>query len=418
MRAQRSIEEALVRQAWDVECSDIDSASGAGKVLFSYLLTVATQTPAKEATPADDMSDETAVLERLTQEARDKRVYANEAWGFIDAATIVSRVDDCAIALQARPKREFLDPLNWDIAPHSAIVATVKAVLLLFDVPYPSYATDDEVWTTHWALWIIKNIDAHTSGWEWVATNEPMGLFTQPYVLSPRHLRRVNDLVDSTRALPDSHRCWHRMTAYRCLRDWVAACVSYVHLKAHHLNGFPSHDDIVRLMAPPRRTPQSNVWFRLETREGVEYFYNRLLQQLTIDRPADFDGDAVTSIPNVIRQLVNEALENDHATRLELERRGHQRIRERLLDEEQWVQCIDVHTQQEYYYSVRHFRISEVPPANGVFIPHTESVAYRAVLRLQTAYRRRRLQQRLQVKKVKRASLPVFSTLGNAKRFS
>ncbi|GLD92545.1 hypothetical protein PINS_up001104 [Pythium insidiosum] len=240
-----------------------------------------------------------------------------------------------------------------------------------------------------------------------------MGLFTQPYALSARHLPRVQSLVEATRALPDTHRCWQRMTAYRCLRDWAAACVAYVHLKCHHLEGFPAHEDIARLMAPPRRTPQSNVWFRFETREGVEYFYNRLLQQLTLDRPPDFDGDAVTSIPNVIRELVTELLASDHATRLELERRGHQRVRERLLDEEQWVQCIDVQTQQEYYYSVKHFRVSHVPPPNGVFVPHSESVAYRAVLRLQTAYRRRRLQHKLQAKKVKRSSLPVFSALSS-----
>jgi hypothetical protein len=325
-------------------------------------------------------------------------------------------VDECAISLQEKTKRELLDPLNWDLIPHAAVVATTKAVLLLFNMPFPSDLSDDDFWHTHWALWIVKNIDAHTAGWEWVAANEPTGLFTKPYVLSVRFLPQVKHLLETTRATPDSHRCWHRMTAYKCLRDWAATCVEYVHLRAHYLPCLPAFRDVDALLLPPRRTPQANVWFRLETAEGITYYYNRVLQEIVLTKPEDFDGFNVTAIPEVVSELINDALINDPATRLELERRGHEKIRDTLLAEDEWVQCINARTQQPYYYSFRHHRVSDVPPASGVFLRASESVAFKAVVRLQTAYRRRRLQLKLQIKRTKRASLPVFSSLATTKK--
>jgi len=70
-------------------------------------------------------------------------------------------VDDCIIALQEQPKKQFLDPLSWDMPPHKAVVAVVEAVLLLFDVPLPANLEDDDMWRACWGLWIVKNIDAH-----------------------------------------------------------------------------------------------------------------------------------------------------------------------------------------------------------------------------------------------------------------
>lgn len=280
-------------------------------------------------------------------------------------------------------------------------------MLLLFDVPVASNAL--ATWRTAWALWIVKNIDAHTGGWEWIATNEPAGLFTKPYALAPTHLERVQELLDETYRTPETHRCWHRMQAYARLRDWAAACARYVHMTHHCLASFPAHAEIQKLVTPPQRTPQANVWFQLESADGVAYFYNRLLQSVTLTQPPDFDGAHVTSIPGVIRELIDDALARDVPTRLELEKRSRQRARAELLAEDEWIECLDVHTQRPFYYSLKHYRVAWTAPESGAFIPCAESPAYAAVLRLQAAYRRRRLEHKLQAKRTKRASLPVFA---------
>lgn len=325
---------------------------------------------------------------------------------------VVAKVDECIIALQEKKNREFLDPLSWDLLPHPAIIATVEAVLLLFNIPVPAPSAKEDLeakWRNVWGLWIVKNIDAHAGGWEWVATNEPMGLFTKPYCLSPDHLDRIEQLLETAFSTPASHCCWQRMQAYASLRDWTAACVKYVHMMHHCLPTFPAYTDIQKLVTPPQRTPQANVWFRLESPEGVEYFYNRLLLSVTLEKPSDFDGANVTSIPGVIQELIQDALQNDVVMRLELEKRSRQRAREKLLAEDEWIECLDYTTQTHFYYSLTHYRIMWTPPANGAFISSAESVAFAAVLRLQAAYRKRRLERKLHVKRTKRSSLPVFS---------
>ncbi|DAZ94383.1 TPA: hypothetical protein N0F65_001117 [Lagenidium giganteum] len=327
----------------------------------------------------------------------------------VSLANTVSRVDECTIALQECTKKEFLDPLSFDLAPHSAVLATVRAVLLLFHVQVPRALDGEALWKNCWGLWIIKNIDTHRSGWEWAATNEPTGLFTKPYALSATSLREVNALLKSTTMLPDSHRCWQRLRAYLCLRNWAMASAAYVHMRTHCLPEFPGFEDMKKLVTPPARTPQANVWFRIETPEGVEYFYNRLAQSVQLARPDDFDGQYVTTIPLVVRELIADALANDPVTRLELEKCCSERRCQALFAEDEWVECLDVRTQETFYYSFKHFKLQWEPPESGFYISYTKSIAYAAVLRLQAAYRRRRLQQRLLMKKTKRASLPVFS---------
>lgn len=323
----------------------------------------------------------------------------------------VAEVDACILALQAKKKRDFLDPLSWDLEPHPAVLATVEAVLLLFDIPVSAKDATSSVWRDVWGLWIVKNIEAHTGGWEWIATNEPAGLFTKPYALSPDHLERVEQLLERTYLTPAAHHCWLRLHAYANLRDWAAACTKYVHMTHHCLPSFPAHADIQKLIKPSVRTQQSNVWFQLESAEGVVYFYNRLLQFVTLERPADFDGAHVSSIPDVIMELIQDTLKSDVATRLEIERRSRQRAREQLLAEDEWIECMDANSQQPFYYSFKHYRVMRTPPESGAFIPCAESVAFAAVLRLQAAYRRRRLELRLHAKRTKRSSLPVFSAI-------
>lgn len=400
--------EELAKRAWRSVVGRVGTASDVETALLLHLQATAermlTDTEQAKTEGGDDK-----VYAALKQEIKDKFMYMDPAWGYVDAAGIAARVDDCAIALVEKTKREFLDSLDWDLLPHRVIVATVKAVLLLFDMHCPPQYSDEEVWKNYWGLWIIKNVDTHTGSWEWFATNEPVGLFTQPYALSSSFLPQVKRLLDASHELPESHRAWQCMSAYLCLREWAEASYAYVHMKTHCIQGFPGHEDVQNVTCPPRRTPQANVWFHLMTPEGVEYYYNRILQEIVLEKPADFDGGGATAIPNVVLQLVEDALRSDHATRLEIERRSHQRVRDKLLAEDEWVECVDVRTQQVYYYSFKYYKLSEVPPPSGVFFKQKDSVGYRAVLRLQTAYRKRRLEQKLQVKRLTRASLPTFA---------
>lgn len=342
-------------------------------------------------------------------------------------------MDEATIALQEKTKRDFLDPLSWDLLPAPAILATIRAVLLLFNVPLsaarPShhhrqsdqlndqFLDDEETWRARWGLWIVKNIDSHTRGWEWSATNEPVGLFTKPYALCPDHLQRVQSFLEIAIATPDAQRCWQSMPAYRCLKNWAVACYEYVHMRHHCLPGFPAFTEIQKVVAPPQRSSPANVWFRCEMAEGIAYFYNRLEQTIRLDQPPDFDGAHVKQIPLPIQELIQEALANDPASRLELERRSRQRALAQLLAEDEWIECVDFHTQKLFYYSLKHYRVAETAPPNGAYISHTESVAYKAVLQLQASYRNRRLQKKLLVRKAKRSSLPAFAAMTNKSTF-
>ncbi|KAF1774459.1 hypothetical protein GQ600_5167 [Phytophthora cactorum] len=196
-------------------------------------------------------SDEAALTSILLREVSAKMQYLDHEWGFVDASK------------SEQPKKHFLDPLSWDMPPHKAVVSVVEAVLLLFDVPLPSKLSDEDTWRACWGLWIVKNIEAHSSGWEWLAHNEPIGLFTKPYALSVSNLDRVY---------------------------WAGACAAYLHMVEHCLPEFDGYEAVQTLVTPPKRTPKENAWFRCESEDGVAYFYNRLYQSITLDRPQDFDG--------------------------------------------------------------------------------------------------------------------------------
>ncbi|KAJ8550261.1 hypothetical protein ON010_g10810 [Phytophthora cinnamomi] len=257
----------------------------------------------------EDTGDE-ALMSLLLRDIGAKVQYLDPEWGFVDASNIVSRVDDCIIALQEQPKKQFLDPLSWDMPPHKAVVAVVNAVLLLFDVPLPRNIGDEDMWRACWGLWIVKNIDAHSSGWEWMSHNEPIGLFTKPYALSAANLDRVYDLLGSATELapPGEHRCWHHLPAYACLRNWAGACAAYLHMVEHCLPEFDGYAAVQKLVTPPKRTPKDNIWFRCETEDGIDYFYNRLYQSITLERPDDFDGGHIApkNIPSIVKELIAE----------------------------------------------------------------------------------------------------------------
>ncbi|EEY53443.1 uncharacterized protein PITG_07097 [Phytophthora infestans T30-4] len=385
----------LVHLVWRRSFHKDGPENDAERAVYQRLLALVAQ---------DEDGNEATWTSLLLREVSAKTQYLDPEWGFVDASNIVSRVDECIIALQGQPKKHFLDPLSWDMSPHRAIVSVVEAVLLLFDVPLPSQLSDEDMWRACWGLWIVKNIEAHSSGWEWMTHNEPIGLFTKPYALSVSNL--------------DRHRCWHHLPAYARLRDWAGACAAYLHMLDHCLPEFHGYEAVRKLVTPPKRTPKENVWFRCESEDGVAYFYNRLYQSITFDRPQDFDGAHVAQkkIPSVIRELIAETLQADVSTRLELERRGKLKIHAQLLDQDQWVECLDTRTQTRYYYSIRHYKTSATPPEHGVFESYRESFAYASVLRLQAAYRRRRLEHKTQVRKAKRGTLPSFATFANKGR--
>lgn len=363
--------------------------------------------------------DEAQLTSILLRDISAKMQYLDPDWGFVDASNIVSRVDDCIIALQEQAKKQFIEPLSWDMPPHKAVVSIVEAVLLLFDVPLPAQIEDEGMWRACWGLWIVKNIDAHSSGWEWMAHNEPIGLFTKPYALSVGNLDRVCELLRAATLLaPFGHRCWHHLPAYACLKEWAGACAAYLHMVEHCLPEFEGYNAVQKLVTPPKRTPKENVWFRCETQDGIDYYYNRLYQSITLDRPEDFDGMNVApkNIPTVLRELIAETLQANVSIRLELEQRGKHKIHSQLLEQDEWVECFDRQTQTKYYYSVRHYKTSPTPPDHGVFETYRESFAYAAVLRLQAAYRRRRLDQKTQVRKAKRGTLPSFASFAGKGR--
>ncbi|RLN45262.1 hypothetical protein BBJ29_003977 [Phytophthora kernoviae] len=385
LQEERKHTHELVLRTWRQSFRKEKPETDAEKALYRRLVSLVDE--------HEDQGDE-GLTSLLLHDIGAKATYVDSSWGYVDAANIgkrfkvkdhfmdahcslmllVSSVDDCIIALQEQPKKQFLDPLSWDLPPHKAVVAIVEAVLLLFDVPVPAKGNDEDIWRACWGLWIVKNIDAHSGGWEWMSNNEPTGLFTKPYALSAVNLDRVCELLEKA-----------------------------ANLAPPEFDGFAA---VQKLVTPPQRTTKDNIWFRCETEDGIDYFYNRLYQSVTLDRPDDFDGAHIPpkKIPIIVQELIAEILQSDVTLRLELERRSKQRIHTQLLEQDQWVECLDGHTMTKYYYSVKHYQMSPNPPDHGVFESYRDSVAYNAVLRLQAAYRRRRLLQKTQTRKAKRVT--------------
>jgi hypothetical protein len=351
------------------------------------------------------------VKELLKKEIFHKQKYMLNTWGIVEAMAIVSKTDEKIIQLQEMKKKNFIDPLSWDFLPHHVVLVTCKAVLLLFNITIPSTFTDEQVWQQVWALWIVKNIDAHESGWEWMSTNEPTGLFTKPYNLSSNHLEQVYLFLEEAKILPDEHPAWRRMKVYLYLRDWAISCYEYVHMQHHLLQGFPSYKEVKKLIKPPRKTLKDPTYIAIETPEGVIYYYHRVTQTVSLEKPDQFDGgksQRIEQISLLLQQLINDALINDPSTRFALERQCKERQREKLLAMEEWVECIDEKRQMTFYYSFKLNKITYTPPE--AYRSYKESIGYLAVVRMQVAYRKRLLKRRLEKRKLIRSSLS--TTLG------
>ncbi|ETW00673.1 hypothetical protein, variant [Aphanomyces invadans] len=344
----------------------------------------------------------------LKQEEAAKRPYCDPSFGQVEVLVIVSALDECTITLQELGKSDFLEPLGWDFLPSPAVLATVQCVLLLFNLDAGN-APPSVVWSGVWAAWIVKNIDTHIGGWEWLASNEPVGLFTKPYELCTAHLRTIQTLhLPSTYAVPDDDPSWQRMPAYLCLRNWVAAAVAYLNMKTHCISSFPLHGYVTTVTAPPKRTPKENVWFSTLTDEHVPIYYNRHLKTLALDKPLDFDGANIV-VPRTIEALMMEMLMGDPILRADVEARRVQMDIDLDKDNE-WIECVDATTSSRFYYSFQRFKLAYMRPASKNIVAADKSVAFRCVLRIQSAYRRRQAMQFVNQKRQKTRKLPRFTS--------
>ncbi|KAH9084421.1 hypothetical protein LEN26_020813 [Aphanomyces euteiches] len=343
----------------------------------------------------------------LEKEAAAKRLYCDPSFGNVEVVSIVSAYDECTIALQEKGKADFLEPLGWDFLPTNEVLATVRCVLWMFGLD-SARATPTALWTKVWATWIVMNIDTHVSGWEWAASNEPVGLFTKPYDLSVTYLDNVMALLPSTYGVDDSDHTWQRMPAYLCLRNWVAATSAYLHMVTHCIPSFPIHGYMAMMTQPPKRTPKENLWYKGITDEGVPYYYHRHLKTIVLDKPEDFDGENVV-VPRTIEAQMIEHLVADPILRAEVEIRRVQIEVEKDKDYE-WVECHDATTGERFYYSFQRYKLAFTRPASKNIIPAEKSAAYRCVLRLQAAYRMSLAKRVVHQKRQKTRKLPRFSS--------
>ncbi|RHY66112.1 hypothetical protein DYB30_002591 [Aphanomyces astaci] len=365
----------------------------------------------------------------LQQEAASKRPYCDPSFGQVDVLVIgiystaissfhyshhfdllvaVSALDECTIALQELGKADFVQPLDWDFLPSSAVLATVRCVLLLFNLD-AGKASPAVVWSGLWAAWIVKNIDTHVGGWEWLPPQEPVGLFTKPYELCTVHLRAVQTIHrPAMYAVADDDPSWQRMPAYLCLRNWVVAAVAYLDMKIHCIPPFPLHGYVTSVTAPPKRTPKENVWFTALTDDHVPLYFNRHLKTLTLDRPVEFDGANVV-VPRTIEACMMEMLMGDPVLRADVEARRAQMDIDQDKDNE-WVECVDATTGTRFYYSFQRVKLAYTRPASKNIVIADKSVAYRCVLRIQAAYRRRQAMQFVNQKRQKTRKLPRFTS--------
>ncbi|KAG3090124.1 hypothetical protein PI124_g8520 [Phytophthora idaei] len=149
----------LVLLAWRRSFQRDDPDNDAERAVYQRLLTLVAE---------HEDSDEAALTSILLREVSAKMQYLDHEWGFVDASNIVSRVDECIIALQEQPKKHFLDPLSLDMPPHKAVVSVVEAVLLLFDVPLPSKLSDEDTWRACWGCGLSRTsrlTQAVGNGW-------------------------------------------------------------------------------------------------------------------------------------------------------------------------------------------------------------------------------------------------------------
>ncbi|OQR96512.1 hypothetical protein ACHHYP_15481 [Achlya hypogyna] len=342
---------------------------------------------------------------QLDKEYIARRPYCPPHFTKVEVLAIVSAYDESVIALQEMGKGDFLDPLGWDLVPSEAVVTTVRCVLWLFNLD-ATKASSAVLWSGLWAAWIVKNIDAHLGGWEWVASNEPTGLFTKPYDLSPARLEDILLALPTTYRTPVTDASWQRMPAYACLRDWVACAAAYLHMKSYVLP--PIAEYVAAVLEPPPRTPKENVWFKATTDEGVPYYYNRNTQAVVLDEPAAFDGARI-AVPRFMELQMLELLLSDAKLREEVEVRRHAIEMARDKDNA-WVECVDATTKARYYYSFQRLKLTYSRPNSRNIVKAESSPAYRSVVRIQAAYRRREAQQLVGEKRVKARHMPRFQS--------
>ncbi|OQR95548.1 hypothetical protein THRCLA_07776 [Thraustotheca clavata] len=343
------------------------------------------------------------IARELTKEYIAKKAYCNDMFTKVDVLAIVSAFDDSAMVLQEMGKQDFLECIGYDFLPSNGVLMTVRCVLWLFNID-TSKTSDSIVWSGIWAAWIVKNIDAHVLGWEWMTCNEPLGLFTKPYDLSSKYLDEIEIILPEIAAT--AQQTWQ--PAYALLRNWVCCAFDYLHMATNVLPINPLAKYIATLLEPSKRTPKENIWFVAHTEDDVPFYYNRHSQECVLDEPEDFDGARVL-VPRFMELQMLDVLMGDANLRAEVEVRRH--LLEMARDKDNaWVECYDYITKARYYYSLQRLKLSYSRPNSRNIIKAETSPAYRSVIRIQSAYRRRQAQELVNEKRAKCKQMPRFQT--------
>jgi hypothetical protein len=123
---------------------------------------------------------------------------------------------------------------------------------------------------------------------------------------------------------------------------------------------------------------------------------------------SDFDGRGIPA-PRFIEQQMLEVLMRDPVLRAEAEVRRAQLEVARDKDNE-WVECVDTTTRGLFYYSFQRYKLSYSRPNSKNIVSCSRSLAFQAVLRIQSAYRMKEAKKLVQEKRQKQKRLPKFQT--------
>lgn len=340
----------------------------------------------------------------LLYQYKHKRMYADaNEFSETEVLAIAAKVDEATIQVQTMSHQDILQPLNQAVLPPFTVIHVVTIILLLFKMKVPPEATPDRIWRSLWTTWMVKNIDLHIKGWEWMSSGEPEGLFTRPYALDRSSLDRIGKLLDQIHrfdADSDLHQTW---PAYFALKQWVFAVYPYLHMMEHCLDSFPAFIYVQEATQEPPKRKKQNIWFETSTLDGLLYYYNRETKEIVLDKPIDYDGKEAI-VTRAIEGLIYDALMSNATVRAEMEKRREKKTN----DETEWVQGYDDMTQRHYYYNFETFTLSFTPPK--AFLYANKSVAWQSVILIQAAYRRKQARKLMQKRRELQKALPSFGS--------
>lgn len=186
-------------------------------------------------------------FEHLKQEWLAKAPFCAPTFNDVEVTQTISRMDDKICQLQLCGAEDFLVPIELSgKLPPLFILQTVHVVLLCFGIPVDPGLTLDNVWTNVWTIWMVKNVDLHLKGWEWLSTGKRVGLFTHPQSFDPKTIYPVvhrvmeqYDFLSNTES-----RCQYlsyHFPAYVALHHWCRSVYAFLNLQFHYLPSFPMY---------------------------------------------------------------------------------------------------------------------------------------------------------------------------------